>query len=431
MIIETTIDRPAAGGEFIALYDGRIVLVRGGLPGERVRVTIEDPAARLWRGHVVEVLDSAPGRIEQPCEAARAGVGCCDWGYISPEVAAGLKADIVADCLRRLGHFDVDALPEIKAVALNPALRWRTRVRLGVDKQGRAGLRKAASRELVVGMDCAQAQEGLLAGLGDAGAVPVAAPTGKGRRRLSPGELFVAMDTEGHRSAVHVVGGGKHRRESVIEGAPSTSQTVHAVTFEVPTTGFWQAHAAAPTYYADRVAELTRQYSPTQAWDLYGGSGVLAAGLLTAMNVGNGAAGSGAGGNSDRVDPAVISVESHPASARAGRRAFAGLPVKFVTGDVARVVRKLVSSPRAQVPLPDVVVLDPPRTGAGEEAVRAIASAAPKAVVHIGCDPATFARDARYWADSGYRLASLEAVDAFPMTHHVEVISLWEKASTA
>ncbi|HHU44691.1 MAG TPA: RNA methyltransferase, partial [Actinomycetales bacterium] len=72
----------------------------------------------------------------------------------------------------------------------------------------------------------------------------------------------------------------------------------------------------------------------------------------------------------------------------------------------------------------DLVVLDPPRTGAGAAIVRAIATARPGAVLHIGCDPATFARDARAWADNGYRIESLEVVDAFPGTHHLETIAL-------
>ena len=415
MIIEARVDRPAAGGEFIALYDGRIVLIKGGIPGETVRIRIANPDAKLWRGDVVEVLEASAGRVEQPCAAAKAGAGCCDWGFISPVFASDIKGEIVLDCLRRLGRFDSDSLPEIAVRALAPAEHWRTRVRLGVDHLGRAGIRKAASRELVIGRDCAQADERLLEGLDRPGSVLLEQPAGKSRRRHKLGELHVAIDTEGHRSAVHVQGNGRHRRQRVIEGGASLKENIHGITFDIPTTGFWQAHRAAPAYYTDRVAELLAPFEPKIGWDLYGGSGVLAAGLLTAM------------GYPENSEVSVVSVENYAASSAAGRKAFAGYPVEFVTGEVADAARKLAAEAKAEHRSVDVVVLDPPRSGAGKEAVAAIASASPKAVVHIGCDPATFARDARFWADAGYRMTRLEAVDAFPLTHHVETISLWQR----
>ena len=75
------------------------------------------------------------------------------------------------------------------------------------------------------------------------------------------------------------------------------------------------------------------------------------------------------------------------------------------------------------------MVLDPPRTGAGAQTVKAIAAARPAKVLHIGCDPATFARDARTWADCGYRIESIEVVDAFPGTHHLETIAVLAPAT--
>ncbi|HVV18824.1 MAG TPA: class I SAM-dependent RNA methyltransferase, partial [Pseudonocardiaceae bacterium] len=73
---------------------------------------------------------------------------------------------------------------------------------------------------------------------------------------------------------------------------------------------------------------------------------------------------------------------------------------------------------------PDVVVLDPPRTGAGAAAVRLVAGASPRAVAYVACDPAAFARDVATFRARGYRLSALRAFDAFPMTHHVECVGL-------
>ena len=72
---------------------------------------------------------------------------------------------------------------------------------------------------------------------------------------------------------------------------------------------------------------------------------------------------------------------------------------------------------------PDVVVLDPPRTGAGERVIGAIADARPGIVVHVGCDAARFARDLGYFAARGYRVVDIRGFDAFPLTHHVEAVA--------
>lgn len=407
MFIEATIDRPAAGGDFIATYQGRIILAHGGIPGERVKIHIRDPEARLWRGQVVEVLEASPHRIDNPCQSAHAGAGCCDWGYIEPQAAQEFKAAIVADCLRRVGHLEAAAIPDFDTVDLHPAHGWRTRARLGVDAQGRAGLRRASSHELVVGTSCAQAAPGLYDDLSHPGQFPVA-PMRRGRRG-GTAEVFVAVDKQGRRSVVHVSGGGRRRQETVMEGPAVLHEEVLGVEFEIPTTGFWQAHRAAPHYYAQRVQELLHEHNPNgglrRVFDLYGGVGVLATGALELLD----------------ADGEVVSVENYEASSQAGRVAFESRPVRFLTGEVAEVVAG--QQPQGQQGV-DAVILDPPRAGAGRSAISAIAATAPRTVIHIGCDPATYARDVHYWHENGYRLTQLEAVDAFSLTHHVEVISV-------
>lgn len=393
-IIEAVVDRPAHGGESIALLDGRVILVRGAIPGERVRISLDDADAKLWRGEAVEILDPSPHRIEPACDAAAAGAGCCDLGFVDPSHAPVLKSDVLLDALRRIGRFAADELPEPTVTALAPTTGWRTRVRLGVDDEGRAGLRKRKSRELVTGHGCAQNVPGLTAGLGDAGAVPAG------------GELHVVRDADGDRHVLHVIGKGRKRRVTQVEGSSTAVERVGGREFEVPVDGFWQAHSAAAGHYVSRIGELLPATPGGRAWDLYGGVGVLAAALADLVG----------------SDGKVTSVESFAQAANVGRAALSDLPVEFRTSRVETVVGKLGHKV-------DLVVLDPPRTGAGAQTVKAIAAARPTKVLHIGCDPATFARDARTWADNGYRIESLEVVDAFPGTHHLETISVLAPAS--
>jgi tRNA/tmRNA/rRNA uracil-C5-methylase (TrmA/RlmC/RlmD family) len=89
-----------------------------------------------------------------------------------------------------------------------------------------------------------------------------------------------------------------------------------------------------------------------------------------------------------------------------------------VPGDVATVL----ANPRWRTV--DLVVLDPPRAGAGKAVVSAVVRRSPRAVAYVACDPAAFARDVRVFAELGYELAALRAFDAFPHTHHFETIGL-------
>ena len=111
----------------------------------------------------------------------------------------------------------------------------------------------------------------------------------------------------------------------------------------------------------------------------------------------------------------MYSVDYSPAAA-AAQPGLSGIDVHFRTAKVEQAARHL--------PRPTTVILDPPRTGAGVEVVESIAAAAPRRVLHIGCDPATFARDIAAWSERGYRMERLAMVNAFPGTHHFETLAL-------
>ena len=139
-----------------------------------------------------------------------------------------------------------------------------------------------------------------------------------------------------------------------------------------------------------------------RAWDLYGGAGLFSAALA------------------DAVGPrgSVTLVESDDRSVLAASSSLAALPQVTV---VSSTVERMRLRGR-----PDIVVLDPPRTGAGARVVRILIDAAPRAIAYVACDPAAFARDVATFRTAGWRLTRLQAYDAFPMTHHVECIGRLE-----
>lgn len=360
-----------------------MVFVRHALPGERVVVSVtEDRQGSFWRGDAVEVLEASPDRVEPPCPVAvPGGCGGCDWQHVSAERQRALKADVVAEQLKRLAGISRDVVVEELPGGL---LHWRTRARLAVDAHGRAGFRGHRSHAVVTVDGCPIAAQGTVDRVVN--------------RDWTPGaELSVAVDSTGE---TYVAAG---RRP--VEGGSVAHERAAGRDWTVAPHGFWQVHPAAADTFAGVVRDWSAVAAGDVAWDLYAGVGLFAS--VLAAQVG--------------ADGAVVAVESDRRAAEQGADNLADLPqVRVFAGRVEAVLD------RAQLPDPRVVVLDPPRKGAGGRVVKSIARRRPARVVYVACDPAALARDLASFAERGYDLADLRAFDAFPMTHHVECVALLE-----
>lgn len=383
LIVRT--DAAANGGRCVARHDGRVVFVRGALPGERVRVRVTEQRSAYWHAEVLEVLDAAPGRVESLCPIAGVdGSGCCDLAFADPATARAVKTAVVANQLARHGRHDWAGQTE--PLGDGEVLGWRTRVQLDIDRQGRPGFHRYRSDDLVTDLRCGQLPPALTDGLAG-----VAWPPGA--------RLHAVLDDEGTR---HVVVAGPGRRRRVADGAYHGVHRVGARTWRVPVTGFWQAHLDGPPTYSALVTEWAQPAAGETAWDLYGGAGVFAAVLAEAV------------GESGRV----LSVDTARGASGAARAALADLPQVRVVTDSVR--RALAAEPAGA----DVAVLDPPRTGAGRQVIELLAAAGVARVVHIGCEAASFARDVGLYQQHGYTVADVRVFDAFPLTHHVECAAL-------
>lgn len=430
---------PAHGGTAVARlgadagdHAGQVVFVRGALPGETgVPVRLDPPAGtgkrRFLTGTVTDPADiTGPSahRVAPVCPAAAAGAGCCDLDTVDAVGSAQWKREVVVDQFTRIGHVDLSDVP-VTTRSPEPFTGYRTRVRLGVDAAGRAGLRKSGSHGIVPVDEavCAQWAPALADGLA----------TELDGLTLTPGaEVCVAVSDDGARSVVELTkepatrrttrgrrdhrdrrSGARHRRtrRRVLVGTGAVTHTVNGVTWTVPAESFWQAHVAAPSLYSGWIVDAlggarTDAISgdaPATAWDLYGGAGVFAAALADVLP----------GAEVDCVDVAS-------AATAAGEEALSGRGVRFLAGDVAARLADLRTPDRDAGPV--AVVLDPPRTGAGKQVLTDLAARHPEHVLHIGCDPATAARDAGVLCAAGYRIVGIETVDAFGLTHHVEVL---------
>ena len=404
---EVTVGAVAHGGHCVARHEGRVVFVRHSLPGERVVVRVtEDRHPGFCRADAIEVLAASPDRVERPCPYSGPGrCGGCDWQHVAPEAQRELKAAVVREQLGRLAGLDFDVT--VEELPGGP-LRWRSRARFAVDRSGAAGLRRHRSHDVVVLDDCPITVEtGARAVLGQrwpgAGAVDVSVD--------STGAVTTTrLDRRGHPTSSRVVRPGGELPEE-----PSTRAERHAGgrDWEVEGTGFWQVHPAAADALVAAVAGFAEVRAGETVLDLYAGVGLFGGALAPA------------------VGPAgrVICVESDAAACAAADANLAGLPQAEVwQGEVdAEGLAELLAELGGA---PDVVVLDPPRAGAGPAVSRLLAATGARAVVYVACDPAALARDTAYLAEHGYALQDLRAFDAFPMTHHLECIALFERTRT-
>ncbi|EHB50228.1 deoxyribonuclease/rho motif-related TRAM [Mycolicibacterium rhodesiae JS60] len=376
----------ANGGSCVARHEGRVVFVRYALPGEVVRVRVTGDRGSYWHAEAIEVLEPSQDRVESLCPIAGVGkAGCCDLAFAAPEAARVLKGQVVANQLARLGDFAWEGLAE--PLGDGAARGWRTRVRLAVNADGRAGFHRYHSADLVTDLRCGQLRDGLVDGLDGS--------------RWKPGDqVHVVADDDGTR---HVVCNNKQqRRGHRAEGDFDAVQRVGRRVWKVPVTGFWQSHRDAATTYSALVAGWAQDVARATAWDLYGGAGLFAAVLADAV------------GDSGRV----LTVDTSRAASEAARAALADLPSVEVLTDS---VRRALATQRDGA---DIAVLDPPRSGAGREIIDLLAEAGVPRVIHIGCEAASFSRDIGLYRGHGYAVEELRVFDSFPLTHHVECIAV-------
>ena len=390
--VELEIGAPAHGGSCVARHEGRVVFVRHTLPGERVRARLTEDHGTYWRADAVEVLRAAPGRVAPPCPHAGPGrCGGCDFQHADADAQRAWKASVIVEQFARLAHLDVDV--EVEALP-GPLLGWRTRITYAVDGEGRPGLRRHRSHEVEHVEQCPLG----VPGVGDSPALAGTWPGLSGVEAVAGGTLLAHTPGPGRQAR----GRRPPDRVQVIDGPERISHHVGLRTFEVDARGFWQVHPEAAAIFSTALVEAVRPRPGEVVLDLYAGAGLLTAAVADAV------------GPTGRV----LGLESAPAAVADAHGNLADLPWAQVRS--GRVGAPLLAGLDLR---PDVVVLDPPRAGAGRETMAAILGLEPRVVGYVACDPASLARDVAVALDAGWRLISLRAFDAFPMTHHVECVA--------
>ena len=395
--LEVLVERPATGGGVGHLADGRVVFVRQALPGERVRVALTEETAKFARGDAVEVLEASAERVTPGCaHFYPGGCGGCDFQHASTSAQLSWKTALVAEHLRRIAGVETT----VEVTTLADDLHSRTRLRCAVNAEGALALRRSRSNELVALTSCQAADERFAAAFAtrwthcdevELRAIGEGEPFALARRVTERGTIFELRSLTG----------------GSIDPTTHSRVEVDGRYFVVSPRSFWQSHRDAPRVLLETVLAFADVAAGDHVVDHFSGVGLFAVPLARRV---------GPGGK-------VVAVESSPFAVRDARANAEGLRQLRVRewSVTARSVNDAVAPG-------DVVVLDPPRAGLAKGVAEALVRRAPRRLVYVSCDAATFARDLASLMVGGYRLSDLKTFDLFPLTEHVELVAVLDLA---
>jgi tRNA/tmRNA/rRNA uracil-C5-methylase (TrmA/RlmC/RlmD family) len=420
-VIDLSIERPVAGGFMLARHDGRVVLVAGAIPGERVRARVDRATRQVIHATTIEVLEPSPERREP---AGQPACGGASYAHIAYAHQCALKAEVLADAFRHVGKLPLEGPV---SVAPSPEIGYRLRARLHV-RGRRVGFFREQTREL-----CDAAATGQLLPEGVAAAGTLAGQLGA--RADDCEAILLAENVAASQRVLHIepqegrrladlaplvtlpagvtgVSARVGRRIEVLAGAlrvADRSDELFAGGEDVASGAVWQRSAASffqgNRYLTGRLtAGVLASVAGARVLDLYAGVGLFAVGLAA-----RGATVSAVEAEPAALDDLHVNAAPWPST------------LTVIESTVEHAVLTLGAGRF------DTIVLDPPRSGASPAALGDIVRLAPPRLVYVSCDPATLARDAARLLSGGYRLSSLEAFDLFPDTAHVEALAVFDR----
>ena len=372
-------------GDTVADLDGEQVNVFGGIVGERVVARIVRYRRRrkhFVSGIVTEVLEPSPHRVPPPCPFFGPCTGC-QWQHIDYEHQLRLKRGFVSE---NLGEHESLRSAEVSPVM--PALEkfeYRNHARFTVRREGRLGFVNRITRRFVEIDRCMIMAPWINDTLSELNGLCGETSQLTMRYGINTGEWLVQPHLQS--PAIQRFTGQPHYEEELLGHR-----------FRVGSPSFFQVNTRQAERMLELVCERLRLTGQETVVDAYAGVGVFAVAA------------------SERARRVIAIEESHAAAEDAAVNA-AGIPnLEYVEGKTEHVLSSLDETP-------DAVILDPPRSGCHADALEALLGLAPPRVVYVSCDPKSLARDLAILVEGGYGLESVEPIDMFPHTHHVECVA--------
>jgi 23S rRNA (uracil1939-C5)-methyltransferase len=402
------IDKLVYGGDGMGrLEDGRAIFVPHVLPGEKVRVTITEEKKKFVRGSVVEITEKSNERIKPRCRHY-GQCGGCHYQHLTYDNQLDIKTKIVTDQLERVGRFEN---PPVKPII--PSDRewaYRNNIQFHISENNRIGFQTSGKHEVVEIKECLLPEE------------PIADLWPKIDVELFPGlerlNIRVGIDED----LMLVLENSTIDLPSLTVDLPvsavsiSPFQTIvmagddHIVMeikerlFKVSAGSFFQVNSNQAEVLVNLLLEKLDVDQNTVLMDLYAGVGLFSAFFAPKVKE-------------------LIAIESAESSCEdfvTNLDAFDN--VMLYTGPAEHILPGLEEKP-------DVMIVDPPRSGLHVKVLDAVKELHPKTLAYISCDPSTMARDAKRLVEAGYHLQEVTPVDLFPQTYHIETVSIFTSES--
>jgi 23S rRNA (uracil1939-C5)-methyltransferase len=446
--VSVTIDDLAFGGEGVGRADGYVVFVRGGVPGDRLRVRLDQARARFGRGTIEAIESPSPHRVEAPCPYF-GRCGGCRLQHIDYQAQLSFKSKQVADALERLGGLGQVSVLPILGAAETYGYRNKMEFTVSRARDGgpvTVGLHEAERYDSVLDVErCLLQSDGMNALLDEARRFLKDSGLSAWEQDSGEGLLRFLMLREGHRTGetmvnvvtsspavselaplaarlaarvprtTSVVMNVNPKKASVavgveehlLGGRDHILESVGGLQFQVSANSFFQTNTAQAERLFALVLESAGLEGGETVLDLYSGTGAISLQLA-------------------RRCRRVYGVEVTQAAVDDAARNAAANGIAnctFLAGEVRFVLPALI----AEGVSAQVVVADPPRAGFHPKALRALLQMGPARIVYVSCNPATLARDAGELVRGGYRLEWVQPVDMFPHTPHIEAVARLER----
>ena len=445
--IVVTIKRIGINGEGVGYYKRKAVFVPGALPGEVVKAAVTGVEANRLTAEMVAVEKRSPHRVKPPCPVYDR-CGGCQLQHMDYAGQLAAKEELVREAFARYAGLEGEALPLRPIIGMDEPWRYRNKAQLqagrGPGGKLALGLYEPGSRRLVDIAGCAvqhpavtEAAERIRRLIGQAG-VPVGSGPGGALRtvvlRVAPesGELQLVLVASAEQFpgrdrlveairaelpritsiSVNVNKGASPlvfgERTRLIWGKPDLETRLGDLRFRLSPRAFFQLNPEQTVKLYDLAREAAALTGRETVVDAYCGTGTIALWLAPYAREVRG------------IETIREAVDDAERNARLNGRTNA----RFYVGRAEELLPRWVKLGFR----PDVIVVDPPRTGCDAALLRTVADVKPDRFVYVSCNPATLAKDCRALLDAGYRIEWAQPVDMFPQTAHVECCVLLQRS---
>jgi len=394
---------PAYGGISIAKLDGKVVMIRGAIPGETVEVRIDEDKKDYSTATVTKVLEPSPERVSPPCRYFGT-CGGCQLQFISYPLQTKLKEEVLKSSLLRIARLDI----QMSDPLTGDPWHYRHRAQFKV-AGGKIGFFREKSSDVVDIDSCPLMVHGINEGLKEARGIlagmdiqelhlassngTVALVKVRGTSKSGWNKLADAFLRSGFLGLVVEF----ENKRLLKYGQGFLSLDLLGQKYTVSPASFFQGHWDLNLDVVSLVLETLRPLEGKNVLDLYSGAGNFS--LPLSMHAAS-----------------VTAVEENPGAVDDGKR---NLELNNINN--CRFIRSNVDSLRMSSPV-DILVVDPPRQGIGDSAIKKIFDFSPERVAYISCNPASFARDLRKLHEM-YEVESVRMIDFFPQTYHIESLA--------